>query len=264
MTCYRAVTRLSMKHSVSERVRTRSLNHTGPRTLGELRIIDRQSNSAMAEPITIPISVFELSIQYSRPSLTIWLDRAVIVQKMFDAFAPWNVNVDDMEGINVGKPSEQGFKFKIPAKQITFFFGPAGCKFTKEAATWAEADDTLRVLSVGLDVLVKAVGVELGNRATSLALHLQPKGLSYRDLLRPFLPQSLGQLEKADVTAMAYVVRWIGRRVTLDGSAAIANGVFVHLERDFEPSVSFEEMKARIFNDEVAVLKLLNVEEVTA
>jgi hypothetical protein len=216
----------------------------------------------MAEPITIPISVFELSIIYVRPSLSLWLDRAVILQKMFDAFAPWNLNVDDMEGVNSGKPSEQGFKFKLPAKGITFFFGPASCKFTKESATWAEADDTLHVLSVGLDVLVRTGRVELGKRATSLALHLQPRSLSFRDLLRQFLPQSLAQLENADLEAMAYVVRWKGRRVTLDGSAAIANAVFLHMERDFEPSVSFEDMKTTIFNDETAMLKLLNVEEV--
>jgi hypothetical protein len=38
--------------------------------------------------------------------------------------------------------------------------------------------------------------------------------------------------------------------------------VFAHLERDFEPLVSFDDIKATIFNDEVNLLKLLNVEEV--
>lgn len=217
----------------------------------------------MAEPITIPISTFELNIAYEQPALNLWLDRAVIVQKMFDAFLHWNLNIDDTEGITSGKPSEQGFRFRLPAKGISFFFGPAGCRFTKEGATWAEADDTLHVLMVALEVLVAVAKVKLGKRATSLSLHLQPKTLPFRDLLRPFLAHSLAQLEQAEVEAMAYVVRWRGRRITLDGSAAIANGVFLHLERDFEPAVSFQDMKATLLNDEATMLKLLNVEEVT-
>jgi len=85
----------------------------------------------MAEQITIPISVFDLSIAYVRPVLNLWLDRAAIVQRMFDVLQPWSLNIDDVESITTGKPSEQGVKFKLPGQKITFFFGPAGCKFTK-------------------------------------------------------------------------------------------------------------------------------------
>ena len=216
----------------------------------------------MAEPITIPISTFELRISYTRPVLNLWLDRAAIVQAMFDVFAQWNLNVDDVEGVTTGKPSEQGVKFNLPRQKITFFFGPAGCKFTKESATWADAEETIRVLTTALDVLVRQGGVELANRATSLALHLQPKNVPFRELLRPFLVPALAELENSPTEAMAYVVKWKGRRITLDGSAALANGVFLHLERDFDATVPFEDIKTTIFNDETTILKLLNVEEI--
>lgn len=216
----------------------------------------------MAEQITIPISTFEIGIVYTRPIFNLWLDRAAIVQKMFDTLQPWNMNIDDVEGITTGKLSEQGVKFRLPFQKITFFFGPAACKFTKDAATWADADDTLRILAASLDVLVQQGGVELGKRSTSLALHLQPKSVPFRELLRPFLVPAIAQLENSKAEAMAYVVRWKGRRITLDGSAAVANGVFANLERDFEPTVSLDDVKAVIFNDEVNLLKLLNVEEV--
>ena len=216
----------------------------------------------MPEQITIPISTFEIGSAFTRPVLNLWLDRAVIVQKMFDAFQPWNLNVDDVEGITTGKPSEQGVKFRLPVEKIAFFFGPAGCKFTKEAATWADADGTLRILAAALDVLNHHGGVELAKRSTSLYLHLQPKIVSYKELLRPFLAPAIAHLETSDVESMAYVVRWKGRRITLDGSAALANGVFAQLEREFEPTVSLEDIKAIIFNDELNLFKLLNVEEV--
>ena len=216
---------------------------------------------AMAEQITIPISTFEIAIRYVRPVLNLWLDRAIVVQKMFDVFQPWNLSVDDVEAIKTGKPSEQGVKFTIPLQKITFFFGPAGCKFTKEAANWSEADEMLHVLGVALDVLVQG-GVELGKRSTSLILHLQPKNVPFRELLRPFLVPSLSELETSPAEAMAYVIRWKGRRITLDGSATLANGVFLHLERDFDDAVPFEEVKETLLKDEATMFALLNVEEV--
>lgn len=216
----------------------------------------------MAEQITIPISTFEISITYVRPVLNLWLDRAVVVQKMFDAFQPWKLTVDDVEAITTGKPSEQGVKFTIPLQRITFFFGPGSCKFKKESAIWAEADEILRILGLALDVLTQQAGVELGKRSTSLILHLQPKNVPFRELLWPFLVPALSQLENSPAVAMAYVVRWKGRRITLDGSAALANGVFLHLERDFEAAVPFSEIRDTLLQDEITMLALLNVEEV--
>jgi hypothetical protein len=218
----------------------------------------------MAEQITIPISTFEIVIGYARPVLNLWLDRAVIVQKMFDTFQPWDLNVDDVEAITTGKPSEQGVKFRLPVQKVAFFFGPARCKFTKEAATWAGAEETLRILTAALDVLIDLGGVQLGKRSTSLVLHLQPKNVPSRELLWPFLVPAIAHLESSEAEAMAYVVRWKGRRITLDGSAALANGVFANLERDFEPTVSLDDIRAATFNDEAELLKLLGVEEVEA
>jgi len=53
----------------------------------------------MPELITIPISTFELSIAYVRPVIVFWLDRATIIQKMFDAFQTWHQKLDNLEGI---------------------------------------------------------------------------------------------------------------------------------------------------------------------
>ena len=84
------------------------------------------------------------------------------------------------------------------------------------------------------------------------------------NLLRPFLFPSIAALETVPSDAIASVVRWPGRRITLDGSAVLANALFLNLERDFDPNVPLEEMKATIINDETALLKLLDVEEVSA
>ena len=57
----------------------------------------------MAELVTIPISVFEITIDYEQPALKIWADRAAVVQGIFDALSPWKPNVDDIEPRTTGK-----------------------------------------------------------------------------------------------------------------------------------------------------------------
>lgn len=215
----------------------------------------------MAEPVTIPISTFEISISYARPLLSLWVDRAAVIQGLFDVFEPWKLSLDDLEPVTTGKPSEQGVKFKIPAQRLSFFVGIGSCKLTKEAANWSETEEVMRILGLSLEILAKA-GVEFGKKATSLALHLQPQNLSFKDVLRPLLVSRLSNLEASLAEALAFVIRWKGRRLTLDGSAALANGLFVHMERDFDAGVSFEDILHTMHEDERVVFKLLGVEEV--
>jgi hypothetical protein len=57
----------------------------------------------MAELVTIPITVFEINIDYKQPDLKISADRATVVQGIFEALKPWNPNVDDIEPRTTGK-----------------------------------------------------------------------------------------------------------------------------------------------------------------
>jgi hypothetical protein len=218
----------------------------------------------MPEHVTIPISGFELSVNYAKPDVKLWVDRGPIVQGIFEALCQWNPNFDDIEVINVGKPSEQGVKLKVASRNISFFFGPTGCRLTKDAATWADADEMIRIHETALSVLAAIGHVAFARKIAILSLHLQPKILSFREILRPFLAQPIAKLEDSPVEAIAIVARWNGRRITLDGSAAIVNGVYVQSEREFESTTSYDEVKSAVLNDELALFKLLDLEEVAS
>src|ERR1035438_5328654 len=101
----------------------------------------------MPEKVSIPISFLEYTAGFERPVFAAMMDRAGIVQAIFDALAPWKMEIDHLEPITTGKPSEQGVKFKIPGKKATFFFGASSCKFTKDDADWASAEETIAILS---------------------------------------------------------------------------------------------------------------------
>lgn len=215
----------------------------------------------MAEFVTIPVSFFEVAISYERPVFQLWVDRSKVLQDLFDALAPWTPNIDDTEFRNEGKPSEQGIVFKLPQERVSFFFGPAACKFTRDDADWAGAERTISILDAALTVLTTSGGVSLGRKHTSIALHVQPRDSRYIDLLRPLLPDSLAAIDAAPLMAIATVAKWEDHKVTIDGSALIANALFIRLERIFAASESYTEITSKLRDDESEVFRLLGIEE---
>lgn len=118
----------------------------------------------MPAAITIPISTFELSITYEKAAIRLMaVDRATVLEALFSAFEPWGPNVDDIEFITTGKPSEQGLKIRISSQKASFFFGAAGCKFVKDSADWSEAGETLRLIETALNTLAQTSGVVFKN-----------------------------------------------------------------------------------------------------
>ncbi|HEY4365012.1 MAG TPA: hypothetical protein VGN17_28875 [Bryobacteraceae bacterium] len=234
----------------------------GPARLGASQIADNRGTITrpMAEPVTIPISIFEVTIRYERPLIRLLVERADIIQALFDSFAEFEPNADDLEVLSAGKTTEQGIRLRLASEKITLFFGAAYCKFSKEEPAWPEADSLFSRLERFLSILTKCSGVVLGKRTSVLSLHLQLRTASFKDILRPFIDTGIRKLDSAPLKAMALVARWPDYRITLDGSAQLANGIFVQMEREFDATASYEHMKEHIFADEVAVLKLLGVE----
>lgn len=215
----------------------------------------------MPEFVEIPIAYFELVIEYERPYIKNLLDRSRIVESLFDALRPWDVGVDDIEVISEGKPSEQGIKFKIPRKQISFFFGSASCKLTKDGAGWDTAEETIQILDLAVSTLERASNIVLGSRKTTIALHLQPKSLPFIDILKPLISPRLAALENKPVKAMASIVKWDNRRITVDGSNQIANGIFLRFEREFNSTTGYQEIAKMLKADEGALFSMLDVQE---
>jgi len=215
----------------------------------------------MPYPVTIPIAIFEITIEYSRPNMRLLVDRANVVDHLFQAFTRWDVKVDNVEVITEGKPSDQGIKFKIPAKRTSFMFGAGSCKLNRDDATWATAEETIAILNTGWSVLTELGQVEAGTYKTTIALHLQSRTTPFIEILRPFAAHPLIGLETDPVKAIAAVVKWDKRRITVDGSNQFANAVFVRLEREFEGSFTYQEIAEQLQIDKSKLLELLDVQE---
>jgi hypothetical protein len=215
----------------------------------------------MPEKVTIPISFFEYTAEFSRPILAALMDRAVIVQAIFDALKPWNADIDNIEPITTGKPSEQGVNFKLPEKKVKFFFGAGSCRFTKDDADWAAAEEMITILTSALGALKSTSGAEISLQKTAIVLHLQPRNVTFLEILKPFLSPAIQALDGSALKTGASIVKWERRRIVLDGSAALANAVFLKFEREFDGGADFEKIALQLKEDEDAIFKMLDVEE---
>lgn len=215
----------------------------------------------MPELVTIPISYFEFAVDYERPEFRLWMDRALIVQGIFDALKPWEPRIDDVEAITTGKASEQGFTIKLPLKRVSFFFGPASCKFTRENVDWQSAEETIAIFDAALSALIRSSGASMGPKNTAVSLHLQPKSLPFTALLTPFVASQLAALDSEPVMTMAAVAKWAHHKVTIDGSGVLANAIFLRFEREFPSAATYDDIAAQLRKDEEDLFKILGVEE---
>lgn len=217
----------------------------------------------MPELVTIPFSTFEITIEYQTPRVDLCWDRRNVMQPIFEAFRQWGIQVDDVEAIDQGKLSDRGLKLRIPRRKASFFFGAAMCRFSQDNANWSMAEETISMISAGLTTLVAAGGVVASTVNAGLTLHLQPRTVSFIDLLRPFTPLRLKGISDNgdDLRALASVVRFENRAIYLDGSNVIANAVLVKLDRTFPLGTSFEDIVVRLHADQTEIFNILDVEE---
>jgi hypothetical protein len=216
----------------------------------------------MPEIVKTPISSFEVEMEYVDPIIKLWVDPSNALQAIFAALKPWNIRIDDVELLTVGKASERGPKFKLPQKQSSFFFGPGSCKFTRDNTNWSIAEETIQILGAALSAFVEHAGAVIANYKTAIVLHIQPKtSVPFMQLLGPLIPHQLSGLERDAASAMAIVVKWHKRRMTIDNSAHVANGIFLRFEREFGGDTSFEEIAMQLKADEDQVFNVLKVQE---
>jgi hypothetical protein len=215
----------------------------------------------MPEIIETHFSFFEVEIEFTEPALKLWLDRIAIVEAVYAAMHPWNITVDDVEVITTGKPSEQGVRFKIPEKRSSFFFGAAACKFARDNTNWNTAEETISILDAALKAFSSQSQVTFKTFKTAVALHVQPKVKPFVEIMQPIIPANMAALEGEPCKTMAIILKWPTRRVTIDGSAQLANGLFIRYERDFSGDATFDIMAKQLYADEMQIFAMLDVTE---
>lgn len=215
----------------------------------------------MPELVTLPVSFFEYVGDYARPEFTLWGDRSRIAPALFEALEQWSPRIDDIEVLSAGKPSEQGLNFKLPLKRVSFGFGTTSFRFVRDDAGWAIEEETLAMLESAASALNRLSGVKIAAHRAAVAFHIQPRSVSFVEILRPFIASKLIELEDRPIVTMATVARWANRKITIDGSAVVANGIFMKLEREFPAPTNFKDITQQLKSDQASLFDILGIEE---
>ncbi len=215
----------------------------------------------MRELVTIPISFFEVAIDYEEPDIRLLGDRVPLVQTVFASFSQLGSSLDDIEFLTSGKLSEQGAMFKIPNKGISFFVGATMCRFSRSSVNWTMAEETIGILADSLAAVANLAKPKMGPKRTAMGMHIQPKTLSFKDILYPFIPAQLAKLDSETFKTMAIITKWPKRAVTLDGSGSLANALYLKLEREFASESTLKEVAHQLRADEEEVFAILGIEE---
>jgi len=209
----------------------------------------------------VPISVFEYTGEFERPVFEAIADRAPILQAVFDSLAEWKVSVEDVETITSGKLSERGMSLKLQGGHTVFQWTAASIKFTWSDSNWEAAEEAIRLLQTAHVAFVAATGAVISLQKTAVILHIQFKTKKFGDVLAPFIHPALQALDVEKVKTGAAIIKWDHRRVVLDGSGSIANGLFLRFERDFDGQQSFDDIAKQIHADETALFQMLDIVE---
>jgi hypothetical protein len=119
----------------------------------------------------------------------------------------------------------------------------------------------MHILETALSTLLSiADDVEIKSRKTMIALHVQPKALSFVRFIEPMIAPQLISLAGKPLTTAAVVVNWGDWKITLDGSSYVANGIFIRSEREFGPSSSYGAIAERLKADEGEIIGVLGLE----
>ena len=216
----------------------------------------------MPAAFTIPLCSFDMSFVYDQPVVSFMADPAPLIREVFAAYAPWKPNFDDIQFPNEGKNSDRGVNFKIASQNASLFVGPAHSRFVKETANWAEADLIESLMQAGLSAIRRVAELNFRSQHTVLSMHVQPTIVPFRDIIRKALmTERIVALDAEPTNGMAMILKWPSYRVTIDGSAAIANGIYLQLERDFGGQATFDEVKTAIRADQLALYDLLDFKE---
>lgn len=219
----------------------------------------------MAELVKIPFANAEYQARFERPHVAfVGHDWTRAFEAVFDALSPFNLLLVNTEIVNTGKLEDHKAIFKIPERGISFQFGAEEYRFSKDASSWATAEDDGQILLAAERALMEGSGAKIASFIVSIAMHLQPLTKPREEILAPFVPEPFKALMTQRRTdAYGNHFRFADGDVLLDFSVPFANGIFLRFSSLFNGHPPLSEVLTKVRSDQAALFGILGVEEAT-
>jgi hypothetical protein len=207
---------------------------------------------------TVPTAFIEYRLNFVRSILEKWRENPEIIQALLETLRPWNVHLSNVSikqaPTNLG---ELQITFEIIRQRVVFnLFLEAASLFATNVG-WGDAPNLRKMVEAIQPSLVRSANVEVANIQATLAFHITPRGKDVRQITKKFAPP--GEAVDESVTAFGFsIYRGDSSRV-VDLSLLHPNSLFVRMIRNFEQSVSLNDIEAALRSDQASILDLIGL-----
>ena len=205
-------------------------------------------------------SFLEYRAVYREPVFEAWDRLGKVTHELYQAFREWGVSLEHIFGNRApNNASEIEVTFEIFNRKATFKVGLGAAALFVRDHSWAENKQIAEVARVGVRALQVAAGVEIDKHVLAFAVHVSSPGVSLLDLTTRFI--SLDALPSSDESVRAYgfSVYRDGSYVIVDRSELYADALYVRVNREFAPELSFESLAENLRIEENGILDLLGL-----
>ncbi|SRR6266851_3126948 len=212
-------------------------------------------------PARVPYSFFEYRIEYQEPFFELQKLYSHVAASIYQAYKEWNVRLENITfKQNPLNLAEVSLSVAFPGGRYVFNAGLAGASFNVSNPYWEEADAILKAVETGISAVRSSMGISVKLQRAALGIHLQAKTgpIAGRvgELVRIDHNLLSGKSSKGfGISVYKEDLAWV-----IDTSAQYPGGLFVKIDRLFEPKVSLGEIASLLNHDEKKLLELISIE----
>ncbi len=177
---------------------------------------------------------------------------------------PWGFNLDGVEAkTNVQKLNEYSVVLRrttplSPSQYVTLGIGKA--VVTYENTDWSEGEQLIAKTRAVLSAVSEIGRAEIESQHLLLGIHIQIKDKPRKDVTAPLLNPVAFELLDGGVKFPGIILLREKSSIVIDASIALANGLFVRINREHPPEASLEQLVEVLRNDEENLFNILGLE----
>lgn len=207
----------------------------------------------------VPESYLEHKLLFDEP----WIDKWILPNPFVVALAgvarEWGGGLADFV-FNKDAATLGDTHLSISIRQLDaeVRIGLDSATFVAANPYWQKADQlSLRFDQISSHI-AKVVGCPPSSQETTLAFHVTPGSLDFTSATGAFVNKDV--VGASDFYGIS--LHWKDRSVVIDKSLRYDHAAFIRLRRTFVGSVTFAEVAAALFEDEIGALRLLGIQEI--
>ncbi|HEY5176823.1 MAG TPA: hypothetical protein VII95_14780 [Terriglobales bacterium] len=201
---------------------------------------------------------FEYRADLGSPLFEAWTPPNKAVTVLVPVLKQWGVTLGDVTWNRENNSAKDlQVTFNVQKLGAVLKVGLDSLVFNAFNPDWAKAPQLLELFQTCTSVLEAAVGLQIARQEAVLAFHVTPGARPFKEVMR-----ELVRSDKLGVGNMYGLgVYESDSSFIIDRSLRFDGGAFVRLQRAFAGSVTFDELAKMLYDDEIRVLKLLELSE---